>query len=73
MAEAQPTTIDIAEVERFSALAAEWWNPNGKFRPLHKFNPVRLAYIRDQVAAVRAIEALRDEEMQVQSLQERFG
>jgi 2-polyprenyl-6-hydroxyphenyl methylase/3-demethylubiquinone-9 3-methyltransferase len=32
-------------------LAAEWWNPDGKFRPLHKFNPVRLAYIRDQVAS----------------------
>ena len=45
------STIDAAEVERFGALAAEWWNPNGKFRPLHKFNPVRLAYIRDQVAA----------------------
>ena len=45
------STIDAAEVERFAALAAEWWNPNGKFRPLHKFNPVRLAYIRDQVAA----------------------
>ncbi|MGB3538420.1 MAG: bifunctional 2-polyprenyl-6-hydroxyphenol methylase/3-demethylubiquinol 3-O-methyltransferase UbiG [Mesorhizobium sp.] len=48
--ESKPSTIDVAEVERFSALAAEWWNPNGKFRPLHKFNPVRLAYIRDQVA-----------------------
>jgi 2-polyprenyl-6-hydroxyphenyl methylase/3-demethylubiquinone-9 3-methyltransferase len=48
--EPKPSTIDAAEVERFSALAAEWWNPNGKFRPLHKFNPVRLAYIRDQVA-----------------------
>lgn len=47
----QPTTIDVGEVERFSALSAEWWNPNGKFRPLHKFNPVRLAYIRDNVAA----------------------
>lgn len=45
------STIDAGEVERFSALAAEWWNPAGKFRPLHKFNPVRLAYIRDQVAA----------------------
>lgn len=51
MAEAGRTTIDQAEVERFSAMAAEWWNPSGKFRPLHKFNPVRLAYIRDQVAA----------------------
>lgn len=51
MAEARRTTIDAGEIERFSALAAEWWNPNGKFRPLHKFNPVRLAWIRDQVAA----------------------
>jgi 2-polyprenyl-6-hydroxyphenyl methylase/3-demethylubiquinone-9 3-methyltransferase len=51
MAEAARTTIDQAEVERFSAMAAEWWSPTGKFRPLHKFNPVRLAYIRDQVAA----------------------
>jgi 2-polyprenyl-6-hydroxyphenyl methylase/3-demethylubiquinone-9 3-methyltransferase len=48
--EPRRSTIDAGEVERFSALAAEWWNPNGKFRPLHKFNPVRLAYIRDQVA-----------------------
>lgn len=45
------TTIDQTEVDRFAAMAAEWWNPNGKFRPLHKFNPVRLAYIRDQVSA----------------------
>lgn len=51
MSEARRTTIDAGEVERFSALAAEWWDPRGKFRPLHKFNPVRLAYIRDQVAA----------------------
>jgi len=51
MAETSRTTIDDAEVARFSAMAAEWWNPQGKFRPLHKFNPVRLAYIRDQVAA----------------------
>ena len=36
------------------ALAAEWWDPNGKFAPLHKFNPVRLAFIRDQAAALRA-------------------
>lgn len=50
MAEVRRSTIDAGEIERFSALAAEWWNPNGKFRPLHKFNPVRLAWIRDQVA-----------------------
>lgn len=51
MSEAARTTIDQAEVDRFSAMAAEWWDPTGKFRPLHKFNPVRLAYIRDLVAA----------------------
>jgi 2-polyprenyl-6-hydroxyphenyl methylase/3-demethylubiquinone-9 3-methyltransferase len=50
MSEPRRTTIDAGEVERFSAMAAEWWDPNGKFRPLHKFNPVRLAYIRDKVA-----------------------
>src|SRR5262245_53485690 len=45
------STVDPAEVRRFSALAAEWWDPRGKMAPLHKFNPVRLGYIRDQVAA----------------------
>ncbi len=43
------TTIDEQEVARFSAMAAEWWDPSGKFRPLHKFNPVRLAYIKERV------------------------
>jgi 2-polyprenyl-6-hydroxyphenyl methylase/3-demethylubiquinone-9 3-methyltransferase len=43
------TTIDQAEVDRFSAMAAEWWSPTGKFRPLHKFNPVRLTYIKEAV------------------------
>src|SRR5436309_1434935 len=41
------STIDKAEVARFSALAEEWWDPRGKMAVLHKFNPVRLAYIRD--------------------------
>ncbi|MEI9888386.1 MAG: bifunctional 2-polyprenyl-6-hydroxyphenol methylase/3-demethylubiquinol 3-O-methyltransferase UbiG [Rhizomicrobium sp.] len=45
------TTVDAAEVAKFSALAAEWWDPAGKFAPLHKFNPVRLAFIRDTTAA----------------------
>jgi 2-polyprenyl-6-hydroxyphenyl methylase/3-demethylubiquinone-9 3-methyltransferase len=61
------TTIDQSEVDRFSAMAAEWWSPTGKFKPLHKFNPVRLAYIRDRVAenygrdvrAPRPLEGLR--------------
>ncbi|MCZ4273882.1 bifunctional 2-polyprenyl-6-hydroxyphenol methylase/3-demethylubiquinol 3-O-methyltransferase UbiG [Maritalea porphyrae] len=43
------TTIEAAEVERFTAMADEWWDPKGKFQPLHKFNPVRLAYIRNAV------------------------
>ena len=45
------TTIDPDEVEKFSAIADEWWDPFGKFKPLHKFNPVRLAYIRDGACA----------------------
>ncbi len=46
MENAVRTTIDATEVARFSALAAQWWNPAGKFKPLHKFNPVRLEYIK---------------------------
>ncbi|MEM6615522.1 MAG: bifunctional 2-polyprenyl-6-hydroxyphenol methylase/3-demethylubiquinol 3-O-methyltransferase UbiG [Pseudomonadota bacterium] len=46
-----PTTRDEAEVSKFEALASEWWNPTGKFRTLHKFNPVRLTFIRDEVCA----------------------
>jgi 2-polyprenyl-6-hydroxyphenyl methylase/3-demethylubiquinone-9 3-methyltransferase len=44
-------SIDQAEIERFSRLAADWWDPRGPMAPLHKFNPVRLAYVRDQAAA----------------------
>lgn len=47
---APASSIDAAEVERFSALAADWWNPKGKFAPLHRFNPVRLGFIRDEAA-----------------------
>src|ERR1700759_3970709 len=44
-------SIDAGEVAKFSALAAEWWDPAGKFAPLHKFNPVRLAFIRQEAAS----------------------
>ena len=44
-------SIDNDEVAKFSALADEWWDPQGSFRPLHKLNPARLAYIRDQICA----------------------
>jgi 2-polyprenyl-6-hydroxyphenyl methylase/3-demethylubiquinone-9 3-methyltransferase len=40
-------TVDPAEVAKFSRLSAEWWDPKGKMAPLHKINPLRLAYIRD--------------------------
>ena len=39
------STINPEEVAKFEAMAAEWWNPDGKFKPLHKFNPTRLDYI----------------------------
>jgi 2-polyprenyl-6-hydroxyphenyl methylase/3-demethylubiquinone-9 3-methyltransferase len=50
-AEAARSSIDAAEVERFSRIAAEWWDPHGKFAPLHRFNPVRLQFIRDEALA----------------------
>jgi 2-polyprenyl-6-hydroxyphenyl methylase/3-demethylubiquinone-9 3-methyltransferase len=48
---ARASSIDTAEVERFSKLASTWWDPRGPMAPLHKLNPVRLAYIRDKAAA----------------------
>ena len=42
-------TINKKEIEKFSKIAEEWWNPNGKFKPLHKFNPIRIAYIKDNI------------------------
>lgn len=63
----ETSSIDPNEVARFSALAAEWWNPKGKFGVLHKFNPVRLAYIREKLCVhfdrddtlARPLEGLR--------------
>ncbi len=43
------STIDQNEVEKFSRIADEWWDENGKFKPLHKFNPTRIAYIREKI------------------------
>jgi 2-polyprenyl-6-hydroxyphenyl methylase/3-demethylubiquinone-9 3-methyltransferase len=48
------STVDVAEIAKFSRLSEEWWNPTGKMAPLHKINPLRLAYIRD--AACRKFE-----------------
>ena len=42
-------TINKKEIEKFSRIAEEWWNPDGKFKPLHKFNPIRISYIKDNI------------------------
>ena len=51
MSTVEATTIDPEDVARFSAIANEWWDPDGKFKPLHRFNPIRLQYIRDRLCA----------------------
>lgn len=51
MSQTATTTVDPGEIQRFSAIAAEWWDEAGKFRPLHKLNPVRLEYLRDRICA----------------------
>ena len=42
-------TVNKKEIEKFSKIAEEWWNPDGKFKPLHKFNPIRISYIKDNI------------------------
>jgi 2-polyprenyl-6-hydroxyphenyl methylase/3-demethylubiquinone-9 3-methyltransferase len=51
MGKVMSVTVDPSEVAKFEAMAAEWWDPNGKFKPLHMMNPVRLDYITEQIAA----------------------
>ncbi|MBQ4823281.1 bifunctional 2-polyprenyl-6-hydroxyphenol methylase/3-demethylubiquinol 3-O-methyltransferase UbiG [Leisingera sp. HS039] len=48
--QAPQSTVDPAEIAKFEAMAAEWWDPNGKFKPLHMLNPCRLDYITRQIA-----------------------
>ena len=43
------STINKQEINKFSKIAEEWWNPDGKFKPLHKFNPIRIKYIKDSI------------------------
>ena len=43
------TTINKEEIQKFSKLADDWWDVNGKFKPLHMFNPIRIEYIKDQI------------------------
>ena len=43
------TTVDKTEIEKFSKMAEDWWNPNGKFKPLHQLTPARVKFIRDKL------------------------
>ncbi len=43
------TSVNKKEIEKFSKIASEWWNPEGKFKPLHKFNPIRIKYIKENI------------------------
>ena len=43
------SSINKKEIEKFSKIASEWWNPKGKFKPLHKFNPIRIKYIKESI------------------------
>ena len=51
MVNSSTSSVDTAEIERFSRLASTWWDPRGPMAPLHKLNPVRLGYIRDKATA----------------------
>ena len=43
------SSVNKKEIEKFSSMAAEWWDPDGKFKPLHKFNPIRIKYIKENI------------------------
>ena len=45
------TTINKDEIQKFSRMADEWWDVDGKFKPLHKFNPIRLDYLIDKISS----------------------
>jgi len=68
MADSAHTTVDPAEIERFSRIAGEWWDPAGKFAALHRLNPVRIGYIRDRAAAHWKRDALSGVPLQGLSL-----
>ena len=49
-------TINKEEIDKFSKIAEEWWNPEGKFKPLHKFNPIRISYIKENIISTFKIK-----------------
>ena len=57
---ADSTSVDPEEIAKFAALAGEWWDPAGKFAPLHRLNPARLTFIRDRIAALAGRDPLAE-------------
>ena len=55
------STVDKTEIEKFSKLANEWWNPNGKFKPLHLFNPVRIEFIKEKLISYFGLNSSKEE------------
>ena len=53
-------TINKKEIEKFSKIAEEWWDPTGKFKPLHKFNPIRISYIKENIISTFNINKERE-------------
>lgn len=49
-------TIDPIEIQKFSKIADQWWNPNGDFKILHKFNPIRLRYVIEQISKIKQLD-----------------
>ena len=60
------TTINKEEIQKFSILADEWWNVNGKFKPLHMFNPIRIEYILNEIS--KNFKISRDKKLMLKGL-----
>ena len=58
------TTVDKKEIEKFSSLSKDWWNPNGKFKPLHLFNPTRVSFIKDKLISHFKLDAFSERPLQ---------
>ena len=54
------STINKKEIEKFSRIAEEWWNPEGKFKPLHKFNPIRIRYIKKNIIETFKLKEIKE-------------
>ena len=66
------STVDKKEVEKFSKLASDWWNPNGKFRPLHLFNPTRIKFIKEKLIYYFRLDSKSQEQLKKINILERL-